>query len=90
MTSAEFEVFLSGAMWVCAVMAIVVALRAKARGPSAYVMSVAFLAVGGVLYLVKTQASQGWIIAGAVVVAVLLVVDFALRARDHVEKGNGP
>ena len=50
-SSSEFDVFLSGAAWICAAMALVVLFRVRSRGIAAYIMSLAFLALGGVLYL---------------------------------------
>jgi hypothetical protein len=86
LTSGEFELFLTGAMALCALMAIVVLFRVRSRGAAALVMSLAFLALGGVLYLLRIAAPQSWIIALSVLVAVLLLVDFLLRAGQQADK----
>jgi hypothetical protein len=89
-TSSEFDVFLSGAAWICALMAIVVLFRVRSRGVAAYIMSVAFLALGGVLYLVKTGAPQPWIIAGGVLVGALLLLDLLVRSSQQANGDGKP
>ena len=90
MTSSEYELFLSGAMALCALMALLVAFRYKSRGASALVMSVAFLVFGGVLYLLKSGAPQGWVTAGGILLGLLLLTDFILRAGRQVDKDKRP
>ncbi len=86
MSSADFELFLSGSMALCAVLALLTLLRIRSRGLAALLLSGAFLAFGATLYLLKTAAPQPLFIAAAVLTGVLLVADFAVRAGQQEEK----
>lgn len=68
------------AMAMCALMAVVNALRYKKRGASAYALAAAFVALGFTLWLYSVSAAMVWIDAGLVVTGGLLAAELGLRA----------
>lgn len=88
MSLSEVDPFLWSMMALCAIMAIVSALRYKSRGVSAYIMGSAFVAVGLGLLLIKIRAPIGLLFACGVVIVLLLGADFAARSA-HRTNGGG-
>lgn len=84
MNEAQYGLFLSVGTWMCAVGAIFNLFKLKGRGNAALVLSAAFLVMGGLLWMIKTHASQGLIIFGGILLAGLLAADFVIRARQQV------
>ncbi|HEY0868595.1 MAG TPA: hypothetical protein VGE01_14520 [Fimbriimonas sp.] len=76
------DLFLSSIILVCAVMVVFNIVQAKRRGPSAYLLAMAFLAFGATLYAYQKGASQVWLTLGGVVVALLLGADFFYRTSQ--------
>jgi hypothetical protein len=78
---------LSGTI-LCAVMAVISALRHKKRGVSAYIMAAAFLVLGLDMQLLRMRAPQAVIILGGVILIILLGCDFAARSAHTAQKEN--
>ncbi len=88
MTHEEFNFFLLGSAGLCALMAVFNLFRAKKKGPSGYLLSGAFLAVGGALMLYRQGFGMPVVGTVGVVAFVLLVADFMLRAKNQVLERN--
>lgn len=86
MSPESFDQFLTGAMGLCAVMAVLNLLLIKRRGTSAYLMSTAFLSLGLAMFLLRNGASQLAIGAAGFATFCLLVGDFVLRAGKRPER----
>ncbi len=84
MTDQENQIFLLSSTLLCAIMAIFNLVRFRKRGISAYFLSSAFLVMGGVIYLFRTNAPSLAIEGSAVVLLLLLGADFIIRV------GNAP
>jgi hypothetical protein len=81
-TRAEFDLFLNGVAVLCAIMALVNLALLKKRGPSAWMMSIAFLLAGsaGLLYVQRQETlAKG----AAILVGILLGADFLLRTSKR-------
>ena len=74
-----FGLVLHSAMAMCALMAVVNALRYKKRGVSAYALSAAFVALGFTIWVYSIGATR-WVEAGLAITGLLLVAEFGLRA----------
>ncbi|MFI5384847.1 MAG: hypothetical protein ACHQ50_01895 [Fimbriimonadales bacterium] len=83
MTEAQYSLFLSIGTWVSAVGALLNLLKLKRRGNSALILSAAFLAMGSLLWLVKTHSSQSRITVVGVILAALLIADVVVRSRQQ-------
>lgn len=79
MTRGEFNIFLFGTIIMCCVMAVVNAVRNSHRGWSAYILSVAFIAFAGTVFLYYTRASALILDGAYALVFLLLVADFFFR-----------
>jgi hypothetical protein len=79
--------FVAGAV-LCAIMAVVSALRHKKRGLSAYIMAVGFLVLGSNMLMLRMRAPEPLIVLGCVVLVLLLIGDFAVRAANTVHKDD--
>lgn len=90
MTDAEFDLFLTGAAGICAFGAVVALLRVRSRGIAALMLSGAFLGLGAVMWMLKSGAPQGAVVAGAVVTGILLIGDFVVRSQQSLEKSKRP
>ncbi len=77
-------------MAVCAAMVLIWLLRWRRKGPTAYFMTGAFAAFGGLLYSVKQDAPTGWRIAFGCLLILLLIADFAFRSSQRPDLGNDP
>ncbi|GEM_PF-2255075 len=86
MTAEMLNLVLYTAMGLCALMAVVNLVRFKKRGPSAYALAAAFVALGFTLWLYEAQAAMGWIEAGIALTVLLLGADFGLRAAQHAKQ----
>lgn len=82
----SIDLFYDGVAVLCALMAIFNAFRYRRRGPSAYVLSAAFLAFGFMAYEIKLGASQLTLGVLGFVTFCLLVADFALRSAKRTEE----
>jgi hypothetical protein len=76
-------------MLLCALMTIVNSLRYRSRGPSAFLLSAAFLVSGIEIYFYRDEYPQGALIAGGVVIFLLLAADVIVRSRDAEAKRRG-
>jgi hypothetical protein len=83
MNESEYLLFLSVGTWICAVGSALTLLKLKKRGSSALILSAAFLAMGGLLWMIKVHAQSQFVTLGAVVLALLLVADLVVRSRDR-------
>ncbi|OJU65320.1 MAG: hypothetical protein BGO01_15780 [Armatimonadetes bacterium 55-13] len=83
MTQDEFNIFLLSSAILCFVLAAVNLLRRKSRGSGAHWLSAACAVLGGAILAVRQNLPMPMIVALGVVVFVLLVIDFAVRARDR-------
>ena len=86
MSDAGLNPFLAAGVVICALMAVVSSLRFKSRGPSAYIMAVAFAVLGAAMLLVYMRAPLPFIILSGVVLVLLLGADFAARASHAARK----
>lgn len=85
MSLEQISPWLGWGMLVCAVMTVIWLFRVKSKGPTAWIMAAAFVAMGGLMYAIQ-QAAAGWVIwslAGLLV--LLLVLDAAVRAANRQE-----
>ncbi len=80
MTKGEMDIFLLGTMMLCAVMAVFNFIKNSKRGLSAYILSSAFLVMGGTVYMYRSDAPNLWVKIGCAVLVALLCADFLLRA----------
>lgn len=87
MTQAEFGMFLLGSAILCLIMALVNALRVRARGSSALLMSGAFIAVGAGLMIHRGGGGTEATMAMGAVAFILLVADLMVRARNQTPGG---
>jgi hypothetical protein len=83
MSRSEFELFLNVGIGLCAIMVVFSLLRSRSRGISAYCLSGAFAALGGLLFGLREKWSEILLIACGVVVGGCLVADFILRAAQR-------
>lgn len=90
MTQEQFDLFLSFAAGLCGVAAVLPLLRIKSRGAAAILMSLAFLALGGIVWLQKVGAPRSYTIVGCVTLAILLVAEFVVRADRQARKAKRP
>ena len=84
----EFKLFLSVAAGCGALGAMLTLLRIRSRGAAAVLLSASYLVFGGILLMLKAGTSQPLIVASAVLLAVLLVADFAVRSVQRSEKAR--
>lgn len=88
MTNAEFDLFLSGSMGLCALFALINLIRLKKRGASAIFLSLSFLAMG--LFVFGMRSDQAWdqtkLIMVLVIVGIFLVLDVLYRSKQRSEK----
>lgn len=80
MTTRELDLALYWGMAICAVMVVVSLLRAKKLGASAYVQATSYVVMGFLMFLVQGGYPDGWLIGAGIVLFLLLVFDFAVRA----------
>ncbi len=86
MSDQQFQIFLSGAIFLCAAMIVVSLLRVRSRGPSSYFLALAFAAMGVLLngFRLKWPPATLGVIGAALVGC--LVGDFILRAVKGQQK----
>lgn len=83
MTEAQFNSMLGVGVWICVAGSVLNLILFKKRGTSALLLAGAFLLMAGVLWLMKSQASQALVGVAGTAVAVLLISDFVLRFRKQ-------
>ena len=88
MNDAPINPALIGGVVICAVMAVVSSLRFKSRGVSAYIMAVAFAVLGTAMLLDYLRAPMSFIYLSIAVLILLLIADFAARAKHGAGKGR--
>jgi hypothetical protein len=76
----QMDLVYSVGIAMCAIMAVANLTRYKSRGAAAMAMGCACIALGFTIWMVKEHASIRWIIVGAVVTGILLVIEFGIRA----------
>ena len=79
MTQAQLELFYNSMMAVCAVMALIMIARSKKRGVSAFFMSGGYLALGALLFGLRSHWPNAIIIILGILVATMLISDFLIR-----------
>jgi len=89
MTRPEFDFFLLFGASLCLVLAIVNTLRVRSRGLAGYFLSGACLAFGGAMLLYRAGADSRFVTLVGTLAFVMLVGDFAARARDRSAPGAG-
>lgn len=77
---------LNWGMGICAVMAVVWLFRAKSKKLRAFVMAGAFGAFALVLFLIKQEVTQLYIVGAGVLLFALLAIDAAMRFADIPEE----
>lgn len=84
----EFDTgpFMTGGAIICAIAAVANAFKYKKRGNSAFILSIAFLVLGGTMLLDKFQAPMAAIYAGIAVLLALLILDFIVRSDQNANK----
>jgi len=83
LTEGEYSLFLNLGAWVCALGAGFNLFKLKSRGNAAFILSTAFIVMGGLLLLIRVHADQKFISVGAVALASLLVADVIVRSRTR-------
>ncbi len=83
MSDAQYGLFLSASAGLCAIGAVINLLRLKQRGHSALILSTAFLALGALLWIVKSHGAQPVVSLLGILVAALLVADVVVRSRQR-------
>lgn len=83
MTEAQYNLFLSMGAWVSAAAALLNLVKLRSRGNSALILSAAFLAMGGLLWMIKIHAPSTLTTVAGVVLAALLVADVIVRSRQQ-------
>jgi hypothetical protein len=86
MSEQQLELFLSAGMMICAVMIVISVLQVPRRGPSSYLLALAYADLGLLLYGFRTKwpyASLGVI---GVVLFLCLAGDFVLRTTRRQGK----
>ncbi len=81
-----YQLFLSAAMLVCALMIVVWLFRIRSKGASAYLMASAFAVFAGLLYAIKQEASTPIRVVLGIVLALLLGADVAVRASRQARE----
>lgn len=74
-------------MVVSGIMAAIWLFRIRSMGATAYLMSAAFVVMIGLLYAIKLEASQVWIIALGIGLAILLILDILVRLYNQAGPG---
>lgn len=75
-------------MAICALMAVVNALRFRRRGAAAFALSAAFIALGFSAWIYSIDPSSVWLDVGVAATVVLLIADFAIRAAKFPGQGT--
>lgn len=83
MNESQYRLFLSGGAFVCAAGALLNLARVGSRGASAWLLSGAFLALGGLLWMIRIGAADGLRVGAGALIVVLLVADVVVRARKQ-------
>lgn len=83
MNQSQYDLFLSVGTFLCALGAVLNLFLIKRRGNSALLLSAAFLAFGGLLWMLKSHAPQGYVTVAGVMIAILLVGDVIWRSKDQ-------
>lgn len=86
MTPDTFDRILIGFAIVCAVMAVVNLFLIRRRGVSAGLLALAFLGLAATIFLYRLGFSQPIVIGSGVVVFLLLLGDFVLRAPNQTRR----
>lgn len=89
MTESEFHQFLFVAAVACAVMSLFNLTKLRKRGNTAFILSAAFLVLGGCLLLFRSQGLSLPVAIGGGVVGLLLVADLVLRAPKSPKVSSG-
>lgn len=80
-----FKQAVYAAMGICALMVVFNLLMVRKRGGSALLMAASFVVFAGILYSLERALPDGLTIALAVLLALILVADFVVRAAKKAE-----
>ncbi|MDR3689073.1 MAG: hypothetical protein P4L46_06815 [Fimbriimonas sp.] len=87
MNDSSMNVAMYGLMFLCAVMSVFNVLRHRKRGWGAVFLSAAFLVMGVVIYLYRTNAPDSQVRSFTIVLVILVSADFLYRASRTTSKG---
>lgn len=88
MTFGNIDVYMYGTMLLCAFMAVFNLIKNRKKGWAGVIMSVAFLVLGGAVYLFETGAQPKYVEAVTAVLILLLTADFVIRAGSRPQKNQ--
>lgn len=80
MTRGEFDLFLTFGAGLCLVLALINLFRFRTRGPSAFVLAGALLAMGTGMLLYRLGFGMGAVWAVGIIVFILLAADLVIRS----------